>query len=143
MINEVLADTEERMQRAVDALRSDLTTISTGRATPALVDRMMIDYYGTPTPLQQLATITVPEPQVLAIRPYGASDIPAIEKAIAQSDLNFNPNNDGQVIHIKIPALSEERRKELNKLVSNISSFSTLKVLLGKKLNFSDLIAKS
>ena len=78
----------------------------------------MVEYYGTPTPLQQLATITVPEAQMISIRPYSASDIPAIEKAIAKSDLNLNPNNDGQQIRIIIPSLNEERRRELNKLVS-------------------------
>jgi len=117
MINEVLADVDDRMKKAIDALRYELTSIRTGRATPALVDRMMVEYYGTPTPLQQLATITVPEAQMISIRPYSATDIPAIEKAIAKSDLNLNPSNDGQQIRIVIPALNEERRRELNKLV--------------------------
>ena len=118
MINDVLAETEERMKKAIEALRYDLNSIRTGRATPSLVDRVMVEYYGTPTPLQQLATITVPEAQMISIRPYSASDIPAIEKAIAKSDLNLNPNNDGQQIRIIIPSLNEERRRELNKLVS-------------------------
>jgi len=118
MINEILADTEERMQGAVEALRVDLTTIRTGRASPALVDRVMVDYYGVPTPIQQLATITVPEAQLLNIRPYSSGDIGAIEKAIAKSDLNLNPNNDGQNIRIVIPSLNEERRRDLNKLVA-------------------------
>lgn len=118
MINEILADTEERMQGAVESLRADLTTIRTGRASPALVDRVLVDYYGVPTPIQQLATITVPEAQLLNIRPYSSSDIGAIEKAIAKSDLNLTPNNDGQNIRIVIPPLNEERRRELNKLVA-------------------------
>jgi len=118
MINEILADTEERMQGAVEALRVDLTTIRTGRASPALVDRVMVDYYGVPSPIQQLATITVPEAQLLNIRPYSSGDIGAIEKAIAKSDLNLNPNNDGQNIRIVIPSLNEERRRDLNKLVA-------------------------
>jgi ribosome recycling factor len=118
MINEVLADTDERMQKAVESLRTDLTTIRTGRASPAIVDRVMVDYYGMPTPLQQLATITVPEAQLLNIRPYSSGDIGAIERAIAKSDLNLNPNNDGQNIRITIPPLNEERRRELNKLVA-------------------------
>ena len=118
MINEVLADTEDRMQKAVEALRVDLTSIRTGRASPALVDRVMVDYYGMPTPIQQLATITVPEAQLLNIRPYSSGDIGAIERAIAKSDLNLTPNNDGQNIRIVIPALNEERRRELNKLVA-------------------------
>jgi ribosome recycling factor len=118
MINEVLADTDERMQKTVESLRTDLTTIRTGRASPAIVDRVMVDYYGMPTPLQQLATITVPEAQLLNIRPYSSGDIGAIERAIAKSDLNLNPNNDGQNIRITIPPLNEERRRELNKLVA-------------------------
>lgn len=118
MINEVLADTDDRMQKTVESLRTDLTTIRTGRASPAIVDRVMVDYYGMPTPIQQLATITVPEAQLLNIRPYSSGDIGAIEKAIAKSDLNLNPNNDGQNIRIVIPPLNEERRRELNKLVA-------------------------
>lgn len=118
MINEILADTEERMQGAVESLRVDLTSIRTGRASPALVDRVMVDYYGMPTHIQQLATITVPEAQVLNIRPYSSGDIGAIEKAIAKSDLNLTPNNDGQNIRLIIPQLNEERRRELNKLVA-------------------------
>jgi ribosome recycling factor len=118
MINEVLADTEDRMHKAVEALRLDLTSIRTGRASPALVDRVMVDYYGMPTPIQQIATITVPEAQLLNIRPYSAGDIGAIEKAIAKSDLNLTPNNDGQNIRIVIPPLNEERRRELNKMVA-------------------------
>jgi len=117
MIKEVMADTDERMKKTIDSLRNDLTTISTGRATPSLVDRLLVEYYGTPTPLLELATITIPEAQMISIRPYSATDIAAIEKAIAKSDLNLTPNNDGQQIRIVIPALSEERRRELNKLV--------------------------
>lgn len=118
MINEVLADAEDRMQKTVESLRVDLTSIRTGRASPALVDRVLVDYYGMPTPIQQLATITVPEAQLLNIRPYSAGDIGAIERAIAKSDLNLTPNNDGQNIRILIPALNEERRRELNKVVA-------------------------
>lgn len=118
MINEVMAETEDRMKKTVESLRHELATIRTGRATPSLVDRVLVDYYGTPTPLQQLANITVPEAQQLIIRPYTPKDIPAIEKALAKSDLNLTPNNDGQQIRIIIPALNEERRRELNKLVA-------------------------
>lgn len=118
MINEVLADTDERMQKAVDSLRTDLTSIRTGRASPSLLDRVMVDYYGIPTPVQQVATISVPEAQLLNIRPYSAGDIAAIERAIAKSDLNLTPNNDGQNIRIVIPQLNEERRRDLNKLVA-------------------------
>lgn len=118
MINEVYAETDERMNKALDSLRADLTTIRTGRATPSLVDRLMVEYYGTPTPLQQLATITIPEAQLISIRPYSSNDIAAIEKAITKSDLNLNPTNDGQQVRIIIPSLNEERRRELNKLVA-------------------------
>lgn len=118
MINEVLADAEDRMQKAVESLRIDLNTIRTGRASPALVERVLVDYYGMPTPIQQLATITVPEAQLLNIRPYSSGDIGAIKKAIANSDLNLNPQDDGQNVRIVIPALNEERRRELNKQVA-------------------------
>lgn len=118
MINEVIADAKDRMDKAIEALRHDLMTIRTGRATPALVEHLMIDYYGTPTPLQQLATITIPEAQQILIRPYARGDIQAIEKAIAKSDLGLTPTNDGQVIRLTIPALNEERRRELTKVVN-------------------------
>ncbi len=118
MIHEVLQDAEERMQKTVDILRHDLMAIRTGRATPALVEHISVDYYGVPTPLQQLASISVPEAQSLLIRPYSPSDIPAIEKAIAKSDLGLTPNNDGKQLRLTIPPLTEERRRELTKVVA-------------------------
>jgi ribosome recycling factor len=118
MINEVLADAEERMDKTIDSLRADLMTFRTGRASPALVERISVDYYGMPTPLQQLATISVPEPQQLLIRPFTKGDIAAIERAISKSDLKLTPNNDGQQIRLLIPPLTEERRRELSKLVA-------------------------
>lgn len=118
MIAEVINDASERMSKAIDALQTDYQTFRTGRASPAIVDRLLIDYYGTPTPLQQLASITAPEAQLLVIRPYAANDIPAIEKSILSSDLGLNPNNDGQQIRLSIPALTEDRRRELSKMVS-------------------------
>lgn len=118
MINEVIADAKDRMDKAIEALRHDLMTIRTGRATPALVEHLMIEYYGTPTPLQQLATISIPEAQQILIRPYTRGDIQAIEKAIAKSDLGLTPSNDGQAIRLIIPALNEERRRELTKVVN-------------------------
>lgn len=118
MINEVLRETDERMSKAIEALRHDLMSIRTGRASPALVEHLTVDYYGTATPLQQLATISVPEAQTLLIRPYAANDIGAIERAIAMSDLGLTPNNDGKQIRLIIPALTEERRRELTKVVS-------------------------
>ena len=118
MINEVLAETHERMEKTIDSLRTDLTSIRTGRASPALVERISVEYFGMPTPLQQLATISVPEPQQLVIRPFSKGDIPAIERAISKSDLKLTPNNDGQQIRLIIPPLTEERRRELTKIVS-------------------------
>ncbi|BAM02153.1 MULTISPECIES: ribosome recycling factor [Caldilinea] len=118
MIHDVIADAKERMDKAIEALRHDLMTIRTGRASPALVEHIPVDYYGVPTPLQQLATISVPEAQQILIRPYTRGDIPAIEKAIAKSDLGLTPTNDGQVIRLTIPPLNEERRRELTKLVN-------------------------
>ncbi|MCB0114151.1 MAG: ribosome recycling factor [Caldilineaceae bacterium] len=118
MIKEVLSDTEDRMSKAMDALHHDLMKIRTGRASPALVDELTIDYYGMPTPLQQLAAISVPEAQQLLIRPYSTQDIAAIERAIATSDLGLTPNNDGKQIRLNIPSLTEERRRDLVKMVS-------------------------
>jgi ribosome recycling factor len=118
MINEVIADAIERMDKALDSLRTDLRSVRTGRASPALLERIMVDYYGMPTPLQQVATVNVPEAQVLLIRPYSPSDLGAIEKAITKSDLGLTPNNDGQQIRLLIPSLTEERRRELTKTVS-------------------------
>jgi len=117
MIEDVMADAEGRMGKALDALRRDLTTIRTGRASPSLVDRLQVDYYGTPTPLNQVAGISVPEPRLLVIQPWDRGAMGAIEKAIQKSELGFNPSNDGQVIRIAIPALTEERRKQMVKLV--------------------------
>jgi ribosome recycling factor len=118
MINDVIADAEDRMEKALEALRNDLKSVRTGRASPALVERLMVDYYNMPTPLQQLASISVPEAQTIVIRPYSPSDLGTIEKAIAKSDLKLTPNNDGQQIRLIIPPLTEERRRDLTKLVS-------------------------
>lgn len=118
MIKEVLANADERMQKAVEALHNDLMTIRTGRATPALVEWLTVDYYNMPTPLQQLATISAPDAQTIVIRPYAANDIITIEKAIAKSDLGLAPSNDGQQIRLSIPPLTEERRRELTKMVA-------------------------
>jgi ribosome recycling factor len=118
MINEVIADAVERMDKALDSFRTDLRSVRTGRASPALLERVMVDYYGMPTPLQQVATVSVPEPQILLIRPYSPSDLSAIEKSITKSDLGLTPNNDGQQIRLVIPSLTEERRRDLTKTVA-------------------------
>jgi ribosome recycling factor len=117
MIKDVMDDAEVRMGKAIDALRRDLATIRTGRASPSLVERLPVDYYGSSTPLNQLAGISVPEPRMLVIQPWDRGSMAAIEKAIMKSELGLNPTNDGQVVRIAIPPLTEERRKQLVKLV--------------------------
>jgi ribosome recycling factor len=119
MIEDVLKDTEDRMKKAVEALRRELASIRTGRATPALVDRVMVEYYGTPTPLNQLAQITAPEPRLLTIKPYDKGSLVLIEKALQKSEQGFNPSNDGQIIRIPIPQLTEERRRDMVKSVKH------------------------
>ena len=115
MINDLLAEAKSAMNKSVEALQNDLASMRTGRASTGLVDKMLVEYYGTPTTLQELALVSVPEPQLIAIRPYDPGAIKNIEKAIMQSDLGLNPNNDGKIIRLQIPALTEQRRKKLNK----------------------------
>lgn len=117
MIKDILNDAEHRMRSAIQVLHDDLAAIRTGRASPALVEKLPIEYYGTPTPLMQLASISVPEPRTLMIKPFDTSTLKAIEKAIQSSDLGLNPNNDGKVIHLNLPPLTEERRRDLVKHV--------------------------
>jgi len=117
IIKETIADGEERMSKAIEALRRELATVRTGRANPALVEHIRVDYYGTATPLMQLASVTVPEARLLTIQPWDKTSLGAIEKAIQKSDLGLNPNNDGSVIRLVIPQLTEDRRKELAKVV--------------------------
>ena len=117
MVKEALADAEDRMKGAITALEQNLATIRTGRASPALVERLSVEYYGTPTPLQQLATISAPEPRLLTIKPFDPSSLKDIERGIMASDLGLTPNNDGKIIRLNIPPLTEERRKELIKVV--------------------------
>jgi ribosome recycling factor len=113
MIKDILKEAEARMQGALHALIDDLAGIRTGRASPALVEKLPIEYFGVPTPLLQLASISVPEPRSLMIKPFDPSTLKAIEKAIQASDLGLNPNNDGKSIHLNLPPLNEERRREL------------------------------
>lgn len=117
MIKDILTDAEHRMRSAIQVLHDDLAGIRTGRASPALVEKLSIEYYGAPTPLQQLASISVPEPRTLTIKPYDATTLKVIEKAIQTSDLGLNPNNDGKVIHLNLPPLNEQRRRDLVKTV--------------------------
>jgi ribosome recycling factor len=117
VIKEILNSAETRMRGAIQVLHDDLATIRTGRASPGLVEKLAIEYYGTPTPLMQLASISVPEPRTLTIKPFDATTLKVIEKAIQTSDLGLNPNNDGKVIHLNLPPLTEERRRDLAKQV--------------------------
>jgi len=118
MINDLLAELRDRMKKTIEALQDDLLTLRTGRASPALVERLPVEYYGTPTPLNQIASIAVPEPRLLVIRPWDPSALSAIDKAIQKSDLGLTPSNDGKLIRLNIPRLTEERRRDLVKLVS-------------------------
>jgi ribosome recycling factor len=113
---EVLRDADEKMKKAVSVNAEELATIRSGRATPALLNRVQVDYYGTKVPLNQLANLSVPEPRLLVIAPYDPNSISAIEKAILASDLGITPNNDGQVVRLAFPQLTEDRRKELIKV---------------------------
>lgn len=117
MIEELLREAEGRMRKAVESLESDLRAIRTGRASPALLERVMVEYYGTPTRLNQLAVIAAPESQLLTVRPYDPGSLDDIERAIRKSELGLTPSNDGRIIRLSIPHLTEERRQELAKLV--------------------------
>ena len=117
MIDEVLSDAKSRMGKSIEILKKDLATIRTGRATPFILDNVKVDYYGTPTPIKQIATIAAPEARLLTVQPWDGSIIGDITKAIQKADLGLNPSNDGHIIRIPIPPLSEERRKEMVKSV--------------------------
>ncbi|HLU59772.1 MAG TPA: ribosome recycling factor [Pseudonocardia sp.] len=116
MIDETLLDAEEKMEKAVAVAKDDLATVRTGRATPNMFARVLVDYYGSMTPINQLASITVPEARLAVIKPYDQSQLKALETAIRNSDLGLNPSNDGQIIRVVIPQLSEERRREMVKV---------------------------
>jgi len=117
VIDPILRETESKMAKSVEHFATELATIRTGRANPALIDRIMVPYYGTPTPLNQLAQISVPEPRLLVVQVYDKSQIGVVEKALRSGDQGLNPANDGQVIRVPIPPLTEERRREYVKLV--------------------------
>jgi ribosome recycling factor len=117
MVQEQISDARSRMDKAVEALQHELATIRTGRASAGLVEHLKVDYYGTPTPLQQLATISTPDPKMIMIQPYDRSALDAISKSIQKSDLGLTPSNDGAIIRLSIPPLTEERRKDLAKQV--------------------------
>jgi ribosome recycling factor len=121
LLGGLLEDGRERMQKCVDSTRHEFGSVRTGRANPALLDRIVVDYYGTATPLKQLATINAPEARLISIQPYDKSSIKAIEKAILESDIGLSPSNDGAVVRLVLPELTEERRRELVKVVRGIA----------------------
>jgi ribosome recycling factor len=121
LIDELLADARERMTKSVESMRHEFGSVRTGRATPALLDRIVVDYYGAATALKQLATVTAPEARLLTVQPYDKSSIKAIERAILESDVGLTPGNDGNLIRLVVPELTEERRKQLVKVVRHIA----------------------
>ncbi|MPZ52319.1 MAG: ribosome recycling factor [Acidimicrobiia bacterium] len=121
MITDILNDARQKMNQASEHARGEFSTVRTGRANPQILNRVTVEYYGTPTPLQQLATIAVPEPRLMVVQPYDQSSLGEIEKAIGSADLGLNPSNDGSVIRIAFPPLSEERRADLVKVVRNMA----------------------
>jgi ribosome recycling factor len=116
VIDETLFEAEEKMEKAVSVTKDDLATVRTGRANPSMFSRVVVDYYGTPTPLNQLASVSIPEARMAVVKPYDTSQLKAMEKAIRDSDLGLNPSNDGTILRIIIPQLSEERRRDLVKV---------------------------
>ena len=136
---EIVKATEVKMLQTVDHLVRDFTSIRTGRANPTLIDSIMVDYYGTSTPLQQLSNITVPDAKLLLVQPYDQNSINDIEKAISNSDLGLNPSNDGEVIRIPIPPLSEERRKELGKVASKTAEESKVSIRNHRRNSMTDI----
>jgi ribosome recycling factor len=121
VVDDLVNDAKERMGKSVEATRQEFSTVRTGRATPQLLDRIVVDYYGAPTPLAQMAGVTAPDPRSLLISPYDVNAIGDIERAINESDLGINPSNDGKVIRLAIPQLTEERRKEMVKVVRGLA----------------------
>jgi ribosome recycling factor len=119
-IDDFLADAKRRMDRSIEATHQEFNSIRTGRASPGLLDRISIDYYGTPTPLRSLATVAAPEARMLTVQPFDPGSMKSIERAIQESDLGLTPSNDGKMIRLPIPALTEERRKELVKVVRRV-----------------------
>jgi ribosome recycling factor len=121
LIDELLVDARERMAKTVESTNHEFASVRTGRASPVLLDRIVVDYYGAPTPLKQLATISAPEARLLTVQPYDKSSIKAIEKAINESDVGLNPSNDGNLVRLSVPELTEERRRELVKVARHIA----------------------
>ena len=140
-LEELQTKTQEKMDKALQALRNELTNIRTGRATPSLLDQVKVDYYGAPTPVTQVANVSVPEPRMIVIQPWDRSLLKTIEKAIMTSDLGLNPNNDGTVIRLNLPLLTEERRKERVKVVNKKGEASRVEIRNIRR-DFNDAVKK-
>ena len=121
MIEELLADAEERMEKSVESIKGEMSTVRTGRASPHLLDRIAVDYYGAESPLNQLANIATTDARLLTLTPYDKTAIPAIERSIIEADIGMMPTNDGNVIRLQVPELTEERRKEMVRIVHNVA----------------------
>src|SRR3984885_3454078 len=121
LIDELLEDAKDRMHKSVESAQQEFSTVRTGRASPSLLDRIVVDYYGAMTPLNQLATISAPEARLLSVQPYDKSSIKAIDMAINESDIGLTPSNDGNVVRLVVPELTEERRRELVKIVRHLA----------------------
>ena len=139
MISDLLTEAEHKMEQATEHVASEFSTVRTGRANPQLLQRIAVDYYGSPTPLQQLASISVPEPRMLVVQPYNKSTVGDIEGALQTSDLGLNPTSDGNVIRIAFPPLTEERRKDLIKLVRNMAEEGRVSVRNVRRHSKSDM----
>ncbi len=139
MNSEIIATTRSSMDKAIDALKRELSRVRTGRASISLFDDVRVDYYGTPTPLNQVGTLAVPEPRLITIQPWEKKLIPAIEKAILKSDLGLNPSSDGNLIRIAIPALTEERRKEMVKQIKRMGEDAKIAIRNARRDGNEDL----
>jgi ribosome recycling factor len=141
VISDLLTEAEHKMEQATEHVTSEFSTVRTGRANPQLLQRITVEYYGSPTPLQQLASISVPEPRMLVVQPFDKSTVNDIERALQTSDLGLNPSNDGNVIRIAFPPLTEERRKDLIKLVRNMAEEGRVAVRNLRRHSKSDMEA--
>ncbi len=141
MISDLLTEAEHKMEQATEHVTSEFSTVRTGRANPQLLQRITVQYYGSPTPLQQLASISVPEPRMLVVQPFDKTTVNDIERALQTSDLGLNPTNDGNVIRIAFPPLTEERRKDLIKLVRNMAEEGRVAVRNVRRHSKSDMEA--
>ncbi|MCB0153824.1 MAG: ribosome recycling factor [Anaerolineae bacterium] len=139
MIDDVLSEAKDSMDKAVEALKHDLAAMRTGRASTGLVDKLVVEYYGTSTTLKELALISVPEPQLIAIRPFDPGAMKDIERAISHSDLGLTPNNDGKIIRLQIPSLTEERRRDLTKSASRRVEDARISIRNTRRDRLSDL----